>query len=357
MPYGAPVAGAYAPSVPQALPDQAASGGYAPSAYDGSAYNSSAYNGGWTDTMSRPEPMRQEGPAGVLDRSRPEAAWAPPADWAPPQDEQVWDGASAELATWIIDEANQQAAEIRGQARERMSASIAGAEQEAAELLRKASEQATAALTTAEQEAAEIRAAVTKLSEELGGVATRLAENFVGFAPPGTKPATRPAAKPAAQPEAAPDAEPKARPARPADRTATKPKPGAVGQPETGLAAEPATGTVTAPATRPARGPAAKPGTEPGRSKPKGAPRQLVAARVAAVTTAALLVFGAAAGVTEIGMHGFAFFVFRSAGAGSTNKNGLQEDQGPGQPDAPKATPTQVKSQSGARAAIVVHSS
>jgi hypothetical protein len=291
-------------------------------------------------------------------------AYAPSAPQAPPEDEQVWDGASAELATWIIDEANQQAAEIRGQARERMLASIAGAEQEAAELLRKASEQATAALTTAEQEAAEIRAAVTKLSEELGGVATRLAENFVGFAPPGTKPATRPAAKPAAQPEAkpaaAPDAEPKARPARPADRTATKPEPGAAGQPETGLAAESATGIATGmatgigtvPTTRPARGPAA-----PGRSKPKGAPRQLVAARVAAATTAALLVFGAAAGVTEIGMHGFAFFVFRSAGAGSTNKNGLQEDQGPGQPDAPKATPTQVKAQSSAHPAIVVHSS
>jgi hypothetical protein len=38
-----------------------------------------------------------------------------------------------------------------------------------------------------------------------------------------------------------------------------------------------------------------------------------------------------------VALHGFRFFVFRSIGAGETGPNGLQEDQGPGQPDAPGA--------------------
>lgn len=37
-----------------------------------------------------------------------------------------------------------------------------------------------------------------------------------------------------------------------------------------------------------------------------------------------------------IGQHGFSFYVFRQAGVGETNGNGLNENQGPGQPDAPK---------------------
>jgi hypothetical protein len=60
--------------------------------------------------------------------------------------------------------------------------------------------------------------------------------------------------------------------------------------------------------------------------------------RVAAVASSALVLFAAAAGATEIYLHGFAFFVFRSVGTGETGRGagGLQEDQGPGQPDAPK---------------------
>jgi hypothetical protein len=82
----------------------------------------------------------------------------------------------------------------------------------------------------------------------------------------------------------------------------------------------------------------AKPGTRPAR-RPQGPPRQLVAIRVAAAATAALLLFATTAGTTELVLHGFAFFVFRSAGTGETGPSGLQEDQGPGQPDAPKPTP------------------
>jgi hypothetical protein len=57
--------------------------------------------------------------------------------------------------------------------------------------------------------------------------------------------------------------------------------------------------------------------------------------RLTSVAAAALVVCAAVAGSTEIGLHGFKFFVFRSAGTGATNGDGLQEDQGPGQPGAP----------------------
>jgi hypothetical protein len=51
-----------------------------------------------------------------------------------------------------------------------------------------------------------------------------------------------------------------------------------------------------------------------------------------------LVVFGligAAAGGTEIGLHGFKFFEFRNTGAGAGNSQDLDENQGPGQADAP----------------------
>jgi hypothetical protein len=51
---------------------------------------------------------------------------------------------------------------------------------------------------------------------------------------------------------------------------------------------------------------------------------------------AALVLFGGIAGSTEIALHGLAFFVFRANGAGAS-VSGLDEDQGPGQPDAPGA--------------------
>jgi hypothetical protein len=87
---------------------------------------------------------------------------------------------------------------------------------------------------------------------------------------------------------------------------------------------------------------AAEPGARPAR-RPLGPPRQLVAIRVAAAATSALFLFALAAGTTEVALHGFAFFVFRSAGTGETSPHGLQEDQGPGQPDAPKPAPSHIK--------------
>jgi len=80
-------------------------------------------------------------------------------------------------------------------------------------------------------------------------------------------------------------------------------------------------------------------------ARPKGLPRQLAAARVAAAAATALFLFALITGATEVALHGFAFFVFRSAGTGETGPHGLQEDQGPGQPDAPKPAPGHVRVQ------------
>jgi hypothetical protein len=54
-----------------------------------------------------------------------------------------------------------------------------------------------------------------------------------------------------------------------------------------------------------------------------------------AILTAALVLFALTAGTTEVALHGLKFFVFRSAGTGETSGSGLQENQGPGQADAP----------------------
>jgi hypothetical protein len=74
----------------------------------------------------------------------------------------------------------------------------------------------------------------------------------------------------------------------------------------------------------------------------QGPPRQLAAVRVAAAATAALLLFALASATTEVALHGFSFFIFRSAGTGETRGSGLQEDQGPGQPDAPRPAPRHI---------------
>ena len=50
----------------------------------------------------------------------------------------------------------------------------------------------------------------------------------------------------------------------------------------------------------------------------------------------ALTLAGVATGATELVLHGPAFFVFRANGAGAS-QTGPEEDQGPGQPNAPGA--------------------
>jgi hypothetical protein len=113
------------------------------------------------------------------------------------------------------------------------------------------------------------------------------------------------------------------------------------------------------PAPRPAGTPAPTPRARPATKTTGGKGRQIVAFRFAAVATSALLLVPVVAGVTEMHMHGFDFFVFRAAGTGETAGSGLQEDQGPGQPDAPKATPsakpTDITPTHGTHKTITVH--
>jgi hypothetical protein len=239
------------------------------------------------------------------------------------QNAVAWQGAdpgsadSVRLAQRILADADQQAAEIRleasaqaaairdaaereaAQIREQTAAEAApireGAEREAAEIREQAAAQAAAIREAAEQEAAELRAHLMAMSAELARVAAYVTENLAS-PPPGIKTIAVPVLEPAAEPVARPAARPGTAPRRPATR----------------------------PGTRPAAKPAGKPKT-----------RQLKAMRKIAAAAAVLVLFVAVSGATEIGLHGFKFFVFRSAGTGATNGNSLQENQGPGQPDAP----------------------
>jgi hypothetical protein len=215
-----------------------------------------------------PGPVLRGRVSGPVDQARqtPVPVW-PQAASPYPEAVPVWDGGSVQLATWIISEANQHAADIRHEARDEAVISLAGAKQEATQLVRQASDQAAATLAAAELEAAEIRASVMKLTAELGGVAAYVTQSLYSPAAP--------AAKPVLPPEIAPAVKPKA--------------------------------------------------------------RQLMAIRVMTIITATLVLFAAITGVTEVALHGFAFFVFRSVGTGETGPHGLQEDQGPGQPDTPGA--------------------
>ena len=79
------------------------------------------------------------------------------------------------------------------------------------------------------------------------------------------------------------------------------------------------------------------------------------AIRFATIATSALFLVAVVAGVIEIHLHGFNFFTFRATGVGETSRNGLQEDQGPGQPDAPKPTPSHIKVQPSPRSTVTVH--
>jgi hypothetical protein len=245
------------------------------------------------------------------------ANWAQPdVAYAQPAREQVWDAGSSQLADWIIEDANQQAAEITREARNQASSSLADAHEEAAELVRRTGEQAALTIEAAELQAAEIRATMMKLTTELTGMAAYVTQNLTpapaapsAFAPPTAKPATQPVTSPAAEPAAEPGAAPSARPA-------------------------------AAPRARPGGSPAARPGATPTArpaAKPNAKSRQHAAVRVMSVFTAAMVLFALTAGGTEVALHGFKFFVFRSAGTGQTSGSGLQENQGPGQPDAPGA--------------------
>jgi hypothetical protein len=257
-----------------------------------------------------------------MERVWPEVDRVPEVSRVQPAQGQVWDAASVELATWIISEANQQATEIRHEARDDAATARADAKLQAAKLVQQAADQAAATLAAAELQAARIRAEILKLSADLGGVATSFTEGLLGPAKPATKPAA-PAA-PAATKPAAPSA------TEPAARLATKP------------ATKPAARPAPKPANRSATAPATKPGVSPRRIKPdtqaagQTKNRQVSAARKVTAALVALTLAGVATGATELVLHGPAFFVFRANGAGAS-QTGPEEDQGPGQPNAPGA--------------------
>jgi hypothetical protein len=260
-----------------------------------------------------------------MERVRPEADRVPEVSRGPSAPGQVWDAGSVELATWIINEANQQATEIRHEARDDAATARADAKTEAAKLVQQAAEKAAATLAAAELQAARVRAEILKLSADLGGVASSFTESLLSPAPPAATPKADALSQPpklraqAAGVAAPPATEPAAKPAtRPAARPAGK------------------------PASRSATVPATKPGVSPRRIKPatqdagKTKNRQVSASRKVTAAFVALSVAGVATGVTELVLHGPAFFVFRANGAGAS-QTGLLEDQGPGQPNAPGA--------------------
>ena len=87
---------------------------------------------------------------------------------------------------------------------------------------------------------------------------------------------------------------------------------------------------VAQPEIRPA---VKKPAVEKPAAKPKG--RQVRAMRKVAAAFVVLSLVGVTSGAVELKLHGLSFFLFRNAGAGAGNSGDLQENQGPGQPDAP----------------------
>jgi hypothetical protein len=281
-----------------------------------------------------------------MERVRPEADRVPEVSRGQSAQAQVWDAGSVELATWIINEANQQATEIRHEARDDAATARAEAKQEADKLVKQAADQAAATLAAAEQQAAKVRAEILRLSAELGGVASSFTESLLNPAPPAARPKADPARPKAdsppklrAQAAAGVAAPPATEPAAPAGPLAGEAAARFLGTP---AARQPAARPAARSAARSATAVATKPGVSPRRIKPepkdasKTKNRQVSASRKVTAAFVALSVAGVATGVTEVILHGPAFFVFRANGAGAS-QTGLLEDQGPGQPNAPGA--------------------
>jgi hypothetical protein len=185
------------------------------------------------------------------------------------------------------------------------------AQADAAAMLEAAARDAAAIREAAQQDAAEMRTRLDSMLSELGRVAAFLTESYAIPALPATAPAfpgsTPDLREPRSAPPAAipmePDTEPEAGPdARPGTRRA---------RPVTGPHDTPAR-----PGTR-SVGPARPVRTTPAK-KPQNRPRQQRAMRIASYTTAALVSFALIFGATEIGLHGFKFFVFRESGQGQS---------------------------------------
>jgi DMSO/TMAO reductase YedYZ heme-binding membrane subunit len=190
-------------------------------------------------------------------------------------------------ATEITRAASGQAAEMTRAASGQAAEIRAAAERDAAEIRRQAAEQAAEIRAAAEWEATEARTAVMTMSAELSRVAAYVSDTLVSpEAPaktPDARPARRPETRPARRPETRPDTKPEVRPA-------------------------------STPDAQPSR-------------KPDTRPRQYAAMRLTAVVMAALMLFAVTAGSTEVALHGFRFFVFRSAGTGASGDDAPSEDR------------------------------
>ena len=191
-----------------------------------------------------------------------------PEEW----DDAVW------IAQRMVLDAGAQAARLRRQASVRTATICEAAERETEMVWQQASAQAAAIREAAEREAAQLRATVMQLS---AGPLVNVGGDVAGLDAAGLadKPGARTVSKLATEPEA-----------RPGTRHRTE------------------------PGTRPTR-------------RPQGRPRQLVAVRVAAAATSALFLFAVATGATELGLHGFKFFVFRQTGTGETGQPDTETDQ------------------------------
>jgi hypothetical protein len=263
--------------------------------------------------VAHPSPAQLPTPSGrhaarqVAERPQP----------GPSQDLVPWNADSIRLAERMLADADEQATMI-----------VTTAERTAAEISQSAAEQAAAALTAAEQEAARVRENLAEMTAELGRIAASVMENLVAPAQSPAKPARKPAAGPAALPAAGPG-------------TAAALEVAAGAPAALATTARPA-----GPAVRPRRDTTAQPATRPGvspRRNPKAKPatttknRQVSAWRKAVAAMVVLVAVGVTISAAEIGRHGYAFFVFRNTGAGAGNPQNLEENQGPGRPDAPGA--------------------
>jgi len=163
-----------------------------------------------------------------------------------------------------------------------------------------------------------------------------------GWEQDGWEPEPAPGARPRPQGRTAttrPEGRPAARP-RPEGRTTTaKPRPQsrtATAKPQGGTAARPRPGSRAAAKSRPGARTADE--SRPGGKKTLTAKgRQLRFKNRMVFAYVALLLIPLFIGITEIAIHNPAFFVFRNAGAGAGNAQDLNENQGPGMPNAPGA--------------------
>jgi hypothetical protein len=245
---------------------------------------------GYDDGYRRLYVVRGDAPAANYDLAGPDWPGPGPAagrfqNGGSPNRDPLW------AAGQVLTLADDRAAQIAQEAREYAAAIREAAERQATAITEQATGHAAAIREAAQREAVELLAKLDSMSGELRRVAAHVTESLAAPATLAPAPAL-PGAAPA--PPVTRPAMPVTRPARPDARPGTRP-----------------TGPV-------------KPGTTPAK-KPQKRSRQQQAMRIATAATAALFTVAAISGATEVGLHGFKFFVFRAGGTGETA--GKETDQ------------------------------